>query len=77
MHRKSSSHRHTEISLPLQLIGQISKIQRCRRHVESGDVVQRNAVDFPPLNPVAPDTSCPCPSHRLVVASGFGQAGGD
>jgi hypothetical protein len=25
MHRKSSSHRHTEISLPLQLIGQYQK----------------------------------------------------
>jgi hypothetical protein len=65
MHRKSSSHRHTEISLPLQLIGQTS-IQRCRRHVESGDVVQGNAMFLHPLTPVAPDTSCPFPSHRLM-----------
>jgi hypothetical protein len=79
MHRKSSSHRHTKISLPLQLIGPTS-IQRCRRHVESGDAVQGNAMLFASLDPSSSrylmSLSQPPLGAKLIVASGLGQIRG-
>lgn len=68
-HHRPSSLLHTEISLPLQLIGAMSIRSR---YVESGVAVPTSRP-FHPLTLATPDISLP-PSHHLMLATRFGHS---